>query len=72
MATKPATPGTGFHAPLYLLDKDQNVIGVWESGDVGGSVAEALTDIVVDDTSAATLAPAIEAIIVALGGSVQE
>ena len=50
MATKPATPGTGFHAPLYLLDKDQNVIGVWESGDVGASVAEALTDIEVDTT----------------------
>ena len=32
MATKPATPGTGFHGPLYLLDKDQNVVATLEGG----------------------------------------
>lgn len=70
MATKPATPGTGFNAPLYLLDKNLDVIGTWEGGDVGSSVSDALTDVVVDDTNATSLAAAVEQIILALGGSI--
>ena len=63
MATKPATPGTGFTAPLYLLDKDLNVIG-----EIGG---ESLQDI--DLGSDLTgLQDAVEQIILALGGSIAE
>ena len=72
MAHKPATPGTGFNAPLYLLDKDLEVIGTWEGGDVGASVAAALTDIEVDTTDTDSLSLAVIAISEALGGSVQE
>lgn len=70
MAHKPATPGTGFNAPLYLLDKNLDVIGTWEGGDVGSAVSDALTDVVVDDTTPTTLAAAVEQIILALGGSI--
>lgn len=71
MAEKPATPGTGFHAPLYLLDDDLNVVGTWGSGDVtSDSVATALTNLTVDATSATTLKAAVDAIVIALGGSV--
>lgn len=38
MTTKPATPGTGFHSPLYLLDKDQNVLGVVDPSTVVNQV----------------------------------
>lgn len=71
MAHKPATPGTGFNAPLYLLDKNLDVIGTWAGGNVGVDVADALTDIVVDTTDTDSLSQAVIAIIVALGGSVQ-
>ena len=73
MAHKPATPGTGFNAPLYLLDKDLEVIGTWTGGDVNtDAVALALTNVTVDDASATTLAAAVEAIILALGGSIAD
>lgn len=49
MASKPATPGTGFVAPLYLLDKDGDVVGVVNSN--GGSSIPAFTITALGDTT---------------------
>lgn len=46
MANKAATPGTGFHGPLYILDEDGNV-----DMTIGGDTALALPAAVDDATS---------------------
>ena len=48
MANKAATPGTGFHGPLYLVDEDGNVV-LTLGGDTSLSLPAA-----VDDTTTGT------------------
>ena len=56
MSAKPATPGTGLTAPLYLLDKRGEVVNVIGSN----TQIVPYTVTTVDDTSLATIKATVE------------